>query len=76
MPVSNLRELLLLMAIEEEYPLLEYVIVGPVAKGDPALVLPGTLEAPHLHHSCEALLFRHDLEYLRLLWASSHSILT
>ena len=50
MPVLNLRKLLLLMAIQEEYPVLEYMIVGPVAKGDPALMLPGTLQAPHLHH--------------------------
>ena len=50
MPISNLRELLLLIAIQEEYPVLEYMVVGPVVKGDPALMLPGTLQAPHLHH--------------------------
>jgi hypothetical protein len=50
MPVSKLQKLLLLVAIMEEYPVLEYMIVGPVAKGDPALMLPGTLQAPHLHH--------------------------
>ena len=38
------------MGIMEEHPALEYMIVGPVAKGDPALMLPGTLQAPHLHH--------------------------
>ena len=50
MPVLKLQKLLLLMAIMEEYPVLEYMIVGPVAKCDPALMLPGTLQAPHLHH--------------------------
>jgi hypothetical protein len=50
MPVSKLQKLLLLMAIMEEYPVLEYMIMGPVARGDPALMLPGTLQAPHLRH--------------------------
>ena len=48
MPVSKLQKLLRLMAIMEEYPVLEYMIVGPVAESDPALILPGTLQAPHL----------------------------
>ncbi|KAF8498670.1 hypothetical protein F5888DRAFT_1690907 [Russula emetica] len=50
MPVSKLQKLLLFMAIMEEYPVLEYMTAGPVAKDDPALMLPGTLQAPRLHH--------------------------
>ena len=51
MPVSKLEKLLLIMAIVEEYPVLEYMIVGPVERGgDPALMLPETFQAPHLHH--------------------------
>ena len=50
MPVSKLEKLLPLMSIVEEYPVLEYVIVGPVAKGDPALMLPETLQAQNVHH--------------------------
>ena len=51
MPISKLEKPLLIMAIVEEYPVLEYMIVGHVAKGgDPALMLPETFQAPHLHH--------------------------
>ena len=50
MPLSKLQNLLLFMATVEEYPVLEYMVVGPVAKDDLALILPGTIQAPHLHH--------------------------
>jgi hypothetical protein len=48
LPVQNLRKLV--MAIDEEFPILEYLIVGPWTKDNPALVLPETLQAPHLRH--------------------------
>ena len=50
MPVSKLQNLLLLMASVEEYPVLEYMIVGPEVKDNLALTLPGALQAPQLHH--------------------------
>jgi len=50
MPTLRLQKLLLVMAINEEYPILEYMIVGPLTKEDPVLMLPETLQAPHLHH--------------------------
>jgi hypothetical protein len=48
LPVQNLRKLV--MAIDEEFPILEYLIVEPWAKDSMALVLPETLQAPHLRH--------------------------
>jgi hypothetical protein len=48
-PVQNLRKLV--MAIDEEFPILEYLIVDRWTKDSTAsLMLPGTLEAPHLRH--------------------------
>jgi hypothetical protein len=38
------------MAIEEEFPILEYLIVDPFTKDDTPLMLPETLQAPHLRH--------------------------
>jgi hypothetical protein len=46
-PVRNQK---LVMAIEEEFPILEYLIVNPSTKEDTPLVLPETLQAPHLRH--------------------------
>jgi hypothetical protein len=42
----------LVMAIDEEFPILEYLILYPLAKDSTAtaLVLPETLQAPHLRH--------------------------
>ncbi len=60
------------MAINEEYPFLEYLIIAvPFVTEDEgtALVLPGTLRAPHL---CHRLLY--GLTYL--LSASSHPFLS
>jgi hypothetical protein len=48
LPVQNLRKLI--MAIDEEFPILEYLIVGPPMNDDTALILPETLQAPNLHH--------------------------
>jgi hypothetical protein len=50
-PAQSLRKLV--MAIDEEFPILEYLIVGPPRSpvGDGiALMLPETLQAPNLHH--------------------------
>jgi hypothetical protein len=38
----------LIMAISEEYPILEYLII--ITPDRPCLALPETLQAPHLHH--------------------------
>jgi hypothetical protein len=46
--VQNLQKLV--MAIDEEFPILEYLIVGPWTKDSTALMLPETLQAPHLRH--------------------------
>ena len=48
LPVQNLQKLV--MAIDGEFPILEYLIVGPWTKDSTALMLPETLQAPHLRH--------------------------
>jgi hypothetical protein len=52
MPVPNLRKLI--MALVEEYPVLEYLIMMPSTPPtnvtSTALLLPETLQAPHLRH--------------------------
>jgi hypothetical protein len=48
LPVQNLRKLV--MAIDEEFPILEYLIVDRWTNDNTALVLPETLQAPHLRH--------------------------
>jgi hypothetical protein len=49
MPVPNLQKLI--MTIDEEYPVLEYLLMAPLTgENSPALTLPGTLLAPHLRH--------------------------
>ncbi|KAI0282461.1 hypothetical protein BGY98DRAFT_1174506, partial [Russula aff. rugulosa BPL654] len=42
----------LVMAIDEEFPILEYLIMGPLPENsdNTALRLPETLQAPNLHH--------------------------
>jgi hypothetical protein len=45
MSVPNLQKLLL-VAIDEEYPIPEYMIVGPLAENDPVLMLPEHFEHP------------------------------
>ena len=46
-PVQTLQKLV--MAINEEFPILEYLIMYPV-KNSTVLMLPKTLQAPHLRH--------------------------
>ena len=48
LPVQNLRKFV--MAVDEEFPILEYLIMGPPMKDSTALMLPETLQAPNLHH--------------------------
>jgi hypothetical protein len=47
-PVRNLQKVA--MAIDEEFPILEYLILDPLTKDSTVLVLPETLQAPNLHH--------------------------
>ena len=47
-PAQNLRELV--MVIDEEFPILEYLIIWSPVKGDKALMLPETLQTPNLRH--------------------------
>ena len=47
-PVQNLRKLV--MAIDEEFSILEYLIVYPLTRDSTALILPETFQAPHLRH--------------------------
>jgi hypothetical protein len=48
LPFQDLQKLV--MAIDGEFPILEYLILYPSAKDNTALVLPETLQAPHLRH--------------------------
>jgi hypothetical protein len=48
LPVQNLRKLV--MAIDEEFPIFEYLIVVPQTTDSAALMLPETLQAPNLHY--------------------------
>jgi hypothetical protein len=74
LPVQNLQKLV--MAIDEEFPILEYLIVSPPTKDSTVLMLPETLQAPHLRHlMLEASPVPYDLDYTRLPRALSHSIL-
>ncbi|KAF8493688.1 hypothetical protein F5888DRAFT_1891233 [Russula emetica] len=47
-PVQNLQKLV--MATDLEFPILEYLIVSPSGRNGTVLILPETLQAPHLHH--------------------------
>jgi hypothetical protein len=38
------------MAIDGEFPILEYLIIGPPLRDNTALMLPETLQAPNLRH--------------------------
>ena len=46
--VQNPRKLV--MAIDKEFPILEYLIVDSLTEESTALMLPETLQAPNLHH--------------------------
>jgi len=48
LPVQTLQKLI--VAINEEYPILEYLILGCPKQGDTILILPETLQAPRLRH--------------------------
>jgi len=48
MLLPNLQRLL--VAMDEEFPMLEYLYVAPLAKHDLGLALPRTFQAPHLRH--------------------------
>ncbi len=50
MPVPSLQKLV--TAIDDEFPVLEFLDIVPSAKHNTPLVLPSTLEAPHLRHLC------------------------
>jgi len=47
-PASNLQKLV--EVIDEEYPILEYLILSPLAHDGTTFELPERLQAPHLHH--------------------------
>ena len=47
-PVTNLLKLI--MAIDEEYPILEYLVVMRQVQDNLVLTLPETFQAPHLRH--------------------------
>ena len=47
-PVQNLLKLV--VAIDGEFPIMEYLILGPLTQGSTVLILPETLQAPHLRH--------------------------
>ena len=46
--VQNLQKFV--MAVDEEFPILEYLIVDRLPKDTTVLMLPETLQAPHLRH--------------------------
>ena len=48
MHVVDLRKLI--VALSEEYPILEYLIMGPLTEERPILRLRNTFQAPHLRH--------------------------
>jgi hypothetical protein len=48
MPAPKLQKLI--DAMDEEFPILEHLYVGPPTKQNTGLVLPGTFQAPHLRH--------------------------
>jgi len=48
LPVSNLHKLI--MALEDEFPILEYLFIGPPTKQNTSLKLPKSFRAPHLRH--------------------------
>jgi hypothetical protein len=51
-PVTNLRKLIMAIDSEEEYPILQYLVIARCRSegGSTALILPETLQAPHLRH--------------------------
>ena len=47
-PVTGLQTLI--GAMDAEYPILEYLIIAPPLEDNTVLILPDTLQAPHLRH--------------------------
>ena len=47
-PMPNLEKVLLTM--DDEFPMLEYLFIGRLIKHNMSLVLPKTFQAPHLRH--------------------------
>ena len=47
-PIPNLQKVLLTM--DDEFPMLEYLSIGCLIKQNTGLVLPKTFQAPHLRH--------------------------
>ena len=48
LPASSLRKLI--MSMDEQFSILEYLIIDPWAKDDTYLILPTSFQAPHLRH--------------------------
>ena len=48
MPLLNLQKLVL--AVDDEFPMLEYLYIAPPTKCSSWLILPDTFQAPHLRH--------------------------
>ena len=48
LPIPFLQKVLLTM--DDEFPILEYLLIGRLIKHNMGLVLPKTFQAPHLHH--------------------------
>ena len=48
LPVTSLQKIV--VAIKEEYPILEYLLIGPENSDIAILIFPETLQAPHLRH--------------------------
>ncbi|KAI0252550.1 hypothetical protein BJV78DRAFT_343202 [Lactifluus subvellereus] len=53
LPTPNLRKLI--MSMDEQFPILEYLIIDPWTKDDTCPIFPTTFQAPHLRH----LVLRH-----------------
>jgi len=47
-PIPNLQQII--MALEDELPILEFLFIAPTTKLNASLVLPKSLRAPHLRH--------------------------
>jgi hypothetical protein len=49
LPVTSPQ--MIIVAIEEEYPILEYLLIGQINRDiSTSLMFPETLQAPHLRH--------------------------
>ena len=78
MSITNLQKFI--MAINDEYPILECLIIMHVTEDKSTILkLPETLQAPHLRHLrliTVVFPFQWDLDYSRLRRASSRSFLS